>query len=79
MLWILVVREMPSPNSGVGLQQMHGAASRVDPAAMPFPHRDEHYDFLILSQWADPTDSEENIRWKTYKSLLAVRARWALN
>jgi FAD/FMN-containing dehydrogenase len=42
---------------------MHGAASRVDPAATAFPHRDEHYDFLILSQWADPTDSEENIRW----------------
>ncbi|HVF00743.1 MAG TPA: FAD-binding oxidoreductase [Rubrobacteraceae bacterium] len=57
------VAEMPSPISGVGLQQMHGAASRVDPAAMAFPHRDEHYDFLILSQWADPTDSEENMRW----------------
>jgi FAD/FMN-containing dehydrogenase len=57
------VAEMPSPISGVGLQQMHGAASRVDPAATAFPHRDEHYDFLILSQWADPTDSEENIRW----------------
>jgi FAD/FMN-containing dehydrogenase len=57
------VTEMPSPISGVGLQQMHGAASRVDPAATAFPHRDEHYDFLILSQWADPSDSEENIRW----------------
>src|SRR5918997_39104 len=57
------VAEMPSPISGVGLQQMHGAASRVDPNATAFPHRDEHYDFLILSQWADPSDSEENIRW----------------
>ena len=42
---------------------MHGAASRVDPAATAFTHRDEHYDFLILSQWADPSDSEENILW----------------
>ena len=57
------VTEMPSSNSGVGLQQMHGAASRVDPAATAFPHRDEHYDFLILSQWADRSDSEENVRW----------------
>jgi FAD/FMN-containing dehydrogenase len=57
------VAEMPSPLSGVGLQQMHGAASRVDPAATAFPHRDEHYDFLILSQWTDPSDSEENARW----------------
>jgi hypothetical protein len=57
------VAEMPSPISGVGLQQMHGAASCVNPAATAFPHRDEHYDFLILSQWADPSDSEENVRW----------------
>ena len=57
------VAEMPSSISGVGLQQMHGAASRVDPAATAFPHREEHYDFLILSQWAHPSESEENIRW----------------
>ena len=57
------VAEMPSPISGVGLQQMHGAASRVDPAATAFPYRDEHYDFLILSQWADPSESEKNIQW----------------
>jgi hypothetical protein len=42
---------------------MHGAASRVDPAATAFPHRDEHYDLLILSQWADPSESEGNVRW----------------
>ena len=57
------VAEMPSSISGVGLQQMHGAASRVNLAATAFPYRDEHYDFLILSQWADRSDSEENIRW----------------
>jgi len=57
------VGEMPSPISGVGLQQMHGAASRVAPAATAFPHRDEHYDFLILSQWADSADSAKNIEW----------------
>jgi FAD/FMN-containing dehydrogenase len=60
---IQFVEEMPSAISGVGLQQMHGASSRVDLAATAFPHRDEHYDFLILSQWADPSASEENIRW----------------
>jgi FAD/FMN-containing dehydrogenase len=60
---VRLVKEMPSPSSGMGLQQMHGAASRVDPAATAFPHRDEHYDLLILSQWANPADSEENVRW----------------
>jgi FAD/FMN-containing dehydrogenase len=57
------IGEMPSPISGVGLQQMHGAATRVAPAATTFPHRNEHYDFLILSQWADPADSAKNIEW----------------
>ena len=55
--------ETPSPASGVALQQMHGAASRVNPAATAFPHRDEHYDFMILSQWSDPADSARNIQW----------------
>jgi FAD binding domain/Berberine and berberine like len=57
------VSEMPSPTTGVGLQQMHGAASRVGPTTTAFPHRDEHYDFLILSQWTDPAESERNVEW----------------
>src|SRR5829696_6765614 len=60
---IRFVSEIPSPTTGVGLQQMHGAASRVDPTATAFPHRDEHYDFLILSQWADTAESERNVEW----------------
>ena len=54
---------MPSFASGVGLQQMHGVASRVAPSATAFPHRAEQYDFLILSQWSDATDSDRNIEW----------------
>jgi berberine-like enzyme len=55
--------QMPSAASGVGLQQMHGVASRVAPSAAAFPHRAEHYDFLILSQWSDPTETERNACW----------------
>ena len=54
---------MPSSASSVGLQQMHGGASRIAPSATAFPHRAEHYDFLILSQWSDPTDSDRNVEW----------------
>jgi hypothetical protein len=42
---------------------MHGAASRVPLAETAFPHREEHYDFMILSQWPDPADSARNIQW----------------
>jgi hypothetical protein len=54
---------MPSSASGVGLQQMHGVASRVPPTAAAFPHRAEQYDFLIQSQWTDAADSDRNVRW----------------
>ncbi|WP_433782631.1 FAD-binding oxidoreductase [Actinomycetospora sp. CA-101289] len=57
------VPEMPSSLSGVGLQQMHGVASRVDPGATAFHHRAEQYDFLILSQWPEASETERNVDW----------------
>jgi FAD binding domain/Berberine and berberine like len=57
------IPQMPSSESGVGLQQMHGAASRVAPSATAFPHRAEQHDFLIGSQWSDATDSDRNVEW----------------
>lgn len=57
------VTRMPSPASGVGFQQLHGAAARVEPSATAFPHRGDRYDCLILSQWPDPADSERNVAW----------------
>jgi FAD/FMN-containing dehydrogenase len=60
---IAFVEQMPSSNSGVGLQHLHGAAARVPRDATAFPHRDSHHDFLILSQWPDPADSSRNIEW----------------
>jgi FAD/FMN-containing dehydrogenase len=53
----------PSPHTGIGLQQITGAASRVPPDATAFPHRGRLYDCLILSQWDDPADTPGNIRW----------------
>jgi FAD binding domain/Berberine and berberine like len=55
--------QAPSPASSVGLQQLHGVASRVAPSATAFPHRAEQYDFLILSQWSEATDSDHNLQW----------------
>jgi FAD/FMN-containing dehydrogenase len=55
--------QMPSPASGVGLQQLHGVASRVAPSATAFSHRAEQYDFLIGSQWSEAADSDRNVQW----------------
>jgi FAD binding domain-containing protein/berberine-like enzyme len=54
---------MPSPHTGIGLQQITGAASRVPPTATAFAHRARLYDFLILSQWDDPAVSPDNVHW----------------
>jgi FAD/FMN-containing dehydrogenase len=55
--------QMPSSFSAVGLQRMSGVASRVPPGATAFAHRAAQYDFLVLSQWSDATDSARNIEW----------------
>ncbi|MET1003794.1 MAG: FAD-binding protein [Acidimicrobiia bacterium] len=57
------ISRVPSAATGVGLQHMHGATTRIDPAATAFAHRAEQYDFLIASQWSDDADSARNIEW----------------
>lgn len=57
------VSRKPSPTTFVGLQQMHGASARVPVAATAFPHRAEQYDLIILTNWVNPADADENIRW----------------
>ncbi len=57
------VAGMPSPDSGVGLQQLHGAAGRVGPTDTAFPNRRDGYDLQITSQWPDPADTDRNVEW----------------
>jgi FAD/FMN-containing dehydrogenase len=63
--------EVPSPMTGIFLDHLHGAATRVDPAATAFPHRTEAFSVLILGQWATPDETAENIAWvrRTYDAL----------
>ncbi len=53
----------PSPLTVAYLQQMHGVAGRIPPWATAFPHRSDHFDFSLLSQWPDPTAAQANIAW----------------
>jgi FAD/FMN-containing dehydrogenase len=57
-----LVAKDPAAPCGIGFQQVHGAAGRVDPAATAFPHRGQWYDFLILAQWEDPSLSAQNVQ-----------------
>jgi hypothetical protein len=58
-----IAAAMPPGSSGIGMQGLRGAASRVAVDATAFPHRATQYDFLILAQWADRDDSPRNIAW----------------
>jgi FAD/FMN-containing dehydrogenase len=53
----------PSPLSGILVQTVRGAASRVASDAMAFAHRTFPYAPLIVSQWLDAADSEKNVGW----------------
>jgi len=53
----------PSPMSRLILEHFHGAALRRASTDTAFPHRAPGYSVLIIAQWADPTESEANIRW----------------
>jgi FAD/FMN-containing dehydrogenase len=53
----------PSPMSGLLLEHIHGAATRVGVGETAFPHRREGYNFLVVSEWLDPAENARNIAW----------------
>ena len=53
----------PSGSTLAYLEHVHGAASRVPVTDTAFPHRLEHHDFAIISQWDEPADAEQNVSW----------------
>jgi FAD/FMN-containing dehydrogenase len=53
----------PSPYAIIALQQMHGAAARVSPAATAFAHRHDQWECMMLGQWERLEDDERCIAW----------------
>jgi len=54
---------VPSPNSLVLIDYMHGAATRIARTATAFPHRALGFNLILSSGWDDPADDERNIEW----------------
>ena len=54
---------VPSPMTAIVIEHFHGAACRVDPTATAFPHRQPGFNLVLAGQWADPADTEVNLRW----------------
>lgn len=61
----------PTPMGQLLLEHIHGAATRVDARDTAFPHRQEGYNFLVLAQWMQPSDTSRCISWarETYERM----------
>ncbi len=66
----------PSPMSQLFLEHVHGAVTRVGVSDTAFPHREEGYNLLVLSQWMDRSQNDSCIAWgrETYAALEPFRA-----
>jgi FAD/FMN-containing dehydrogenase len=52
-----------SPFTATLMLPLGGAFARVDPDSAPFSYRDAKWDYHLLGQWADPSDTERNVEW----------------
>ncbi|MHC4045794.1 FAD-binding oxidoreductase [Bradyrhizobium sp. 23AC] len=53
----------PTPMGQFLVEHVHGAAARVDTVDTAFPHRQEGYNFLILAQWMQASDTSRCMSW----------------
>jgi FAD/FMN-containing dehydrogenase len=68
----------PTPMGQLLLEHFHGAATRIGPSDTAFPHRAEGYNFLVLSEWMEPTKTNQCIAWakQTYTEMEPFFAPW---
>ena len=61
----------PTPMGQLLLEHFHGAATRVGVSDTAFPHRAVGENFLVLSEWVDPAQTERCIAWarETYAAM----------
>jgi FAD/FMN-containing dehydrogenase len=61
----------PSPMSGILLEHLHGAVTRVGVADTAVQHREPGYNLIMPSVWTDPSQTQPTIEWtrRTYAEL----------
>ena len=53
----------PSDKCALVIEGFGGAATRVEPSATAYPHREPGHNLLLISQWTDPADTDVGIAW----------------
>jgi FAD binding domain/Berberine and berberine like len=69
----------PSPWTQIVLQHVHGATSRVDPAATAFALRDEYHFLQIMASWSEDEASEAETRIQWVRDLARAAEPYALS
>lgn len=61
----------PSPMTGILLEDVHGAVTRVGVDDTAVQHREPSYNLMVASVWIDPLTTDANVRWtrETYAAL----------
>ena len=54
---------IPSPMSAILFEHFHGAVTRVGATETAVPHRENGWNVVLPSVWADPADTDANIGW----------------
>jgi FAD/FMN-containing dehydrogenase len=53
----------PSDKCALVIEGFGGEATRVEPTATAYPHREPGHNLLLISQWTDPADCDAGIAW----------------
>ena len=56
-------RAAPTKKCVIALEHVHGAATRVEPTATAYPHRQVGHNLLVIAQWTDATQTSTCIAW----------------
>jgi FAD/FMN-containing dehydrogenase len=65
-------QKIPSKFSLIVIEQLGGAAKRIDRESTAFGDRDADYSLIITSAWVDSSENDKNIQW-TRDTLNAMR------
>lgn len=68
---IEVFPSCPSPMTGILVEHVHGAVTRVGVLDTAVQHREPSYNLMVASVWTEPSQTDANIRWtrKAYAAL----------
>ena len=66
----------PSKLCAIGVEEFHGAVTRVPAEATAYPHREPGFNLILVSQWTDPAQTDACIAWarQTFDALAPYMA-----